>query len=41
MKRAKEKRPPVMERFGRAAERAARERPKHKERKRERAAARE
>lgn len=41
VKRAKDKRPPIMERFKRAAERAERERPKHKERKRERGATRE
>jgi len=41
MKRAKDKRPPVMEVMKKAAERAERERPKHKERTREREAARE
>ena len=41
MKRARDKRPPIMERFKRAAERAERERPKHKERKLEREAVRE
>jgi hypothetical protein len=41
MNRAKDKRPPVMEQFKKAVEKAARERPKHKERKREREAARE
>ena len=41
MKRARDKRPPIMERLKTAAERAERERPKHKERKLEREAARE
>jgi hypothetical protein len=36
MKRAKDKRPPIMEQLRRAAERAKQERHKHKERKRER-----
>ena len=36
MKRARDKRPPVMDEMKKAAERAARERPKHKEHKRER-----
>lgn len=41
MKRARDKRPPIMERFRRAAERTERERPKRKEHKREREAVRE
>jgi hypothetical protein len=41
MKRARDKRPPIMERYKRAAERAERERPKHKERRREREVVRE
>ena len=41
IKRAKDKRPPVMEELKKAAERAERERPKHKEHKREREAVRE
>ena len=36
MKRARDKRPPIMERLDKAAERVERERPKHKEHKRER-----
>ena len=41
MERAKDKRPPVMERFRRAAERVERERPKQKEHKREKETERE
>ena len=41
MKRSRDKRTPIMERFKQAAERAERERPKHKERRREREATRE
>jgi hypothetical protein len=41
MQRARDKRPPIIERMRQAAERAAQERPKHKEHKREREAARE
>lgn len=41
MKRARDKRPPIMERFKRAAERTERERPGRKEHKREREAVRE
>jgi len=41
VKRAKDKRPPVMDEMKRAAERAERDRPKHKERKREREVGRE
>ena len=41
MKRAKDKRRPIMEEYRRAANRAKQERPKHKERRREREAARE
>lgn len=41
MKRAKDKRPPIMEELKKAAERAEHERPKHKERNREREAIRE
>ena len=41
VKRARDKRPPIMEELSKAAERAERERPKHKEHKREREAARE
>ena len=41
MKRGKNKRPPVMERFKQAAEHAKRERQHHKEHKREREASRE
>lgn len=41
MKRAKDKRTPIMEEMKKANERTERERPKHKERKRERGSARE
>ena len=41
MKRARDKRPPIMEQIRRAAERAERERPRHKERKRVRETVRE
>ena len=41
LKRAKDRRPPVMDEMKKAAERAERERPKHKERKREREVVRE
>ena len=41
MKRAKDKRPPVMNEMKKAAERAEKERPKHKERKRTREVTRE
>ena len=41
MKRAKDKRPPIMDELKKAAERAERDRPKHKERKREREVTRE
>ena len=41
VKRARDKRPPVMEEFAKAAERAERERPKHKERSRKREVTRE
>jgi len=41
VKRAHNKRPPIMEELSKAKERADRERPKHKERKREREVARE
>jgi len=41
MKRAKDKRPPIMERFKKAAERAGRERPQKKERVHRREAGRE
>ena len=41
MKQAREKRPPVMERFNRAAERVEHERPNRKEHKREREVVRE
>lgn len=41
MKRAKDKRPRIMERLSSAAERAARERPKHKEHTRKREVSRE
>jgi hypothetical protein len=41
VKRAKDKRPPIRAEMKKAAERAERERPKHKERKREREAVRE
>ena len=41
MKRAKDKRPPVMDEFKKGAERAERERPKHKERTRTKEVARE
>lgn len=41
IKRARDNRPPVMEEMKKAAERVERERPKHKERRRERGAARE
>ena len=41
MKRARDKRPPIMEQLKRAAERAERERPQHKERRREREVSRE
>ena len=40
MKRARDKRPPIMEELKKAAERVERERPKHKEHKREREVAR-
>ncbi|MDL2273925.1 PcfB family protein [Oscillospiraceae bacterium OttesenSCG-928-G22] len=41
VRRAKDKRPPVMEEFAKAKERSEREKPKHKERKRSREVARE
>ena len=41
MKRAKDKRPPIMDEFNKAKERAEREKPKHKERSREREVVRE
>ena len=41
MKRAKDRRPPVMDVMKKAAERAEKERPKHKERKREKEVVRE
>ena len=41
MKRARDKRPPIMERYKRAAEHAERERPKQKERRRQREVVRE
>ena len=41
MKRAKDKRPPIMDEFKKAKERADKEKPKHKERTRKREAARE
>ena len=41
VKRARDKRPPIMEEFAKATERAERERPKHKERSLKREVARE
>ena len=41
VKRARDKRPPIIDQLSKATERAEQERPKHKERKREREAARE
>ena len=41
MKRARDKRPPIMDEMNKAKERVDRERPKHKERKREREAVRD